>query len=344
MLSDLLTLAVEVMFIHRKIDEIKPRGSWVSRLRQIAVYAVETTASNDFSSSKGSEHSEQMKQRALTDILPSLFEIATSYENHVVEFGLFEGSGKVDPGTGKQHTWQAISRPARKPLARKRARRNTVHERELIDCDRSAEKSSPDDSRSDKPKAASSTTQLETSSPRAPTGASEQVVASNGSHASIERQQGPLSQSSLATTASSLNYSKDPHLLDEAKTSLHGSHSAYYGLKTGVKEAMEGTQAQTQTPYKIFPHSFHPAYDGFGTHFKTPTTQPVEWMGGLPSVWQSPAEHQNMFSTHPQDYNGMGYRSQLEILTMPEPCYSLSEYGMTRPIYDGHAYTSLEPC
>jgi hypothetical protein len=157
MLSDLLTLAVEVMFIHRKIDEIeiKRTKSWMSRLCHIAQYAVETMAPENFSSSKGSAHSDQMRQRALTAILPSLFEIATSYENHIVECGLFEGSGKVDPGTGKQHTWQAIPRPARQRSAPKRMR-----------SDGSAGESSPDGLRSDKPRAASPTAQTETSSPR----------------------------------------------------------------------------------------------------------------------------------------------------------------------------------
>jgi hypothetical protein len=358
-LSDLLTLAVEVMFIHRKIDEIKRRGLWLSRLCQIAVYAVETTAPNDFSSSKGSEHSEQMKQRALTDILPSLFEIATSYENHVVKFGLFEGSRKVDPGTGKQHTWQAIPRPARKLLARKRARGNRVDGRELTYCDGSAEESSPDDSRSDRPRAASSTAQFETSSPRAPTGASKQVVASNGSHASIGRQQGPPPQSILPTTTSSSNYSKDSHLLHKAEIPLHGSHSAYHGRKMGiegqafqtaeqsvvsfsdplmsipdVKGAMEGTQAQTQTPYEISPHGSHLLYDGFGTDFKGPTTQPIGWsgsevsysMGGLPYF--------------PGNWNPCLIYSKYHVNDIGYGCGPGTCYGS----FDGSTYTSLEPC
>jgi hypothetical protein len=140
--ADLLTLAVEVMFIHRKIDEIKRRGSWVSRLRQIAVYAVETTAPDNFSSSKGSEHSEQMRQRALTAILPSLFEVAMSYEDHIIQYGLFEGSGKEDAGAGSHHTWQPIPRPARQPLYRKRVRSGKAYARRL-ECDGSADESSP---------------------------------------------------------------------------------------------------------------------------------------------------------------------------------------------------------
>jgi hypothetical protein len=140
------------MFVHRKIDEIKRvdemkrRGSWVKRLRQVAVYGVETTAPDNFSSSKGSEHSEQMRQRALTAILPSLFEVAQSYEDHIAQYDLYEGSGNVDPGKGKQHTWQPIPRPARQLLYRKRARRTARSAREQSDCDASADETGPDES------------------------------------------------------------------------------------------------------------------------------------------------------------------------------------------------------
>jgi hypothetical protein len=177
------------MFIHRKIDEIKPRGSWVSDLRQDAVNFVETTPPQNLTSSKSFEQVDRIRQRALKAVLPSLFEVVKSYEDHVIQQGLFEGSEKVDLGKGKHHTWQAIPRLARQSLHRKRMR-----------SDGSAEDSSSDDSGLDKPKAASPTAQLETSSPRAPTGASKQVFASNGSHAFIERQQGPPSRSSLAQT------------------------------------------------------------------------------------------------------------------------------------------------
>jgi hypothetical protein len=307
------------MFIHRKIDEIKPRGSWMSSLRQNTLCFVEKAALYNFSLSRSSELIEKIRQCILTAILPNLFEVATSYENHVVEFGLFEGSGKVDPGTGKHHAWQAISRPGRKRPARKRARGNTVHERELTDCDGSAEVSSPGDSRSDKPKAASPTVQVETSSPRAPTGASKQIIASNGSHASIERQQGLPSQSSLATTASSLKYSKDSHLLGEAKIPLHGSHSAYYDLKMGVKEAMERTPAQTQTPYGILPHGSHLAPVGWGGGEVSYST------GGLPY----PAENWNLPIYSLYHVNDIGYRCE------PGTCYGP---------FDGSTYTFAEPC
>jgi hypothetical protein len=310
------------MFIHRKIDKIKPRGSWVSSLRQNTVYFVEKAAPHSFSSSGSSELIEKIRQCILTAILPSLFEVATSYEDHIVQQGPFEGSRKRDPRTGKQHTWQAISRPAGKPLARKRARGNRVYERELTDCDGSAEESSPGDSSSDKPKAASPTVQLETSSPRAPTGASKQVVASNGSHASIERQQGPPSQSSLATTASSPNHSKGQAFQTDSLIST-----------LDIKKAIERTPAQTQSSYEIPPHGSHLAYDGFGTDFEGSTTQPVGWcgsevsysMGGLPYF--------------PGNWNPCLIYSQYHVIDgygcEPGTCYGL---------FDGSTYTSLEPC
>jgi hypothetical protein len=310
------------MFIHRKIDEIKPRGSWVSDLWQDALRFVKSTSSRSLTSSQSFKHVERMRQRALKAVLSSLFEVVKSYEDHVIQQDLFEGSEKVDLGKGKYHTWQAIPRLARQSLLCKRMR-----------SDGSAEESSSDDSRSDKPKAASSTTQLETSSPQAPTGASNQIVASNGSHGSIERQQGPPSQSSLATTASSLNYSKDSHPLSKAEIPLHGSHSAYYGLKMGIKEAMEGAQAQTQTPYEILPHGPRLTYDGFATNFEGSPTQSVRSngsevlysMGGLPyltGIW-------NPRLTYSKYHVIDGCRCE------PGTCYGS---------FDGSTYTSLDLC
>jgi hypothetical protein len=336
------------MLIHRKIDEIKPRGSWVSDLQQNAVNFVETTLPQTLTSSQSFEHVDHMRQRALKAVLPSLFEVVKSYEDYVIQQGLFEGSEKVDLGKGKYHTWQAIPQLARQSLYRKRMR-----------SDRSAKESSLDDSRSDRPRAASSTAQFETSSPRAPTGTSKQVVASNSSHASIECQQGPPPQSILPTITSSSNYSKDSHLLHKAEIPLHGSHSAYHGLKMGiegqafqtaeqsvvsfsdplmsipdVKGAMEGTQAQTQTPYEISPHGSHLPYDGFGTDFKGPTTQPVGWsgsevsysMGGLPYL---PGNWNPCLIYSEYHFNDIGYGCE------PGTCYGL---------FDGSTYTSLEPC
>lgn len=103
------------MLVHRKIDEIKRKGgSWISKLRDVAKFTVRTTSADHFSNSKGAIHSEQMKKRALEQILPSIFDVAQAYEDHIMQYSLFEGSGNVDPGRGKHHTWKLIPRPARR--------------------------------------------------------------------------------------------------------------------------------------------------------------------------------------------------------------------------------------
>ncbi|KAJ8107123.1 hypothetical protein OPT61_g9083 [Boeremia exigua] len=121
--DDLSTLAVEMMLIHRKIDEVKRKGAWVAKLRDVANFTVQTTSADNFSSSKGTDHSEEMKKRAIEQVLPSIFDVAQAYEDHIVQYNLFEGSGSVDPGRGKHHTWKPIPRPIRRPSA-KRPRRS----------------------------------------------------------------------------------------------------------------------------------------------------------------------------------------------------------------------------
>lgn len=61
-----------------------------------------------------------MKARAINEILPSLFDIAQAYEDHVIRCSVFEGLGKTDPGDGTHHSWQAIAKPTRRVCAKKR--------------------------------------------------------------------------------------------------------------------------------------------------------------------------------------------------------------------------------
>ncbi|KAJ4329525.1 hypothetical protein N0V87_010765, partial [Didymella glomerata] len=51
----------------------------------------------NFSSSKDDTRNEEMKKRALEKILPSIFEVAQTYEDHIMQYELFEGSGNTDP-------------------------------------------------------------------------------------------------------------------------------------------------------------------------------------------------------------------------------------------------------
>ena len=125
MLLELSTLAVEIMLVHRKVDEMKRKGSWITQLRDFAKFTIQTTSADHFSSSKGTAHSEEMKERAQERILPSIFDVARLYENHIMQYSLYEGSGNVDLGKGIYHTWKPIPRPARQVQRRKRPRRVT---------------------------------------------------------------------------------------------------------------------------------------------------------------------------------------------------------------------------
>ncbi|KAF2625011.1 hypothetical protein BU25DRAFT_493300 [Macroventuria anomochaeta] len=113
--SELFTLAVEIMMVHRKVDVIKRR--------------------------KGPKHSQEMKKIALNEILPSIFDIAQSYKDHIVQYNLFEGSGNADPGRGKHHTWKPISKPVRE-LRGKRQRRTVA---DHLDLEASGDRSKPVD-------------------------------------------------------------------------------------------------------------------------------------------------------------------------------------------------------
>ncbi|CAO2649550.1 Nn.00g069350.m01.CDS01 [Neocucurbitaria sp. VM-36] len=143
----LQTLAIDVMLQHREIDEVKRKGSWVAKLRQAAQCAVEMTTSELFSSSKRAEFSELMKERALDFILPSLFDVAQSYEDHIAQYDLYDGAGNTDPGQGRYVTWHAASKPPRQILQRKRVRRSKMPQTTIVNRngDASADETEVDD-------------------------------------------------------------------------------------------------------------------------------------------------------------------------------------------------------
>ncbi|KAF2031367.1 hypothetical protein EK21DRAFT_88081 [Setomelanomma holmii] len=124
----LLTLAVEVMLQHRDtpIDRIKRRSPWTSKLRQIAEYHVETTAPEHFSSSKSAVFSRLMKDRAVTSILPSLFEASQSYEDFIFQHDLWKYENDNEIPKGKSLTWQPVPRPPKQTSQRKRVRKIMV--------------------------------------------------------------------------------------------------------------------------------------------------------------------------------------------------------------------------
>ncbi|KAF9728591.1 hypothetical protein PMIN01_13419 [Paraphaeosphaeria minitans] len=113
-LHHLVPLAVDIMLIHRRIDEEVGKHkhtSWTRLLETDAVYLISSKDEERFSSSRGAKFNIAMKKRALEAILPSIFNIAKSHEEYVAQYNLYEGSGNEDPGCGEQVTWQAIPKP-----------------------------------------------------------------------------------------------------------------------------------------------------------------------------------------------------------------------------------------
>lgn len=122
------------MLVHRKVDDVKRKNPWIIQLKTVAECAVKMTPVANFSSSKDDTRNEEMKKRALEKILPSIFEVAQTYEDHIMQYELFEGSGNTDPGRGVRHTWKPIPGPViqQKPkrprrTARSKRAQDTVH-------------------------------------------------------------------------------------------------------------------------------------------------------------------------------------------------------------------------
>ena len=126
---------------------MKRWGSWITKLREVARFTIQTTSADHFSSSKGTAHSEEMKKRAQERILPSIFDVAQSYEDHITQYSLFEGTGNVDPGRGKHHTWKPIPRPARPQPAKRPRRTNRCSPESVREAlyEASGEDTEPDD-------------------------------------------------------------------------------------------------------------------------------------------------------------------------------------------------------
>jgi hypothetical protein len=103
------------MLVHRQVDEQcgKRKKPWIPQLRGQAVYIVDSIPTETFSSSKEDFFNDSMKDRALQEILPSLFDIAEAHEDYVTQYELFEGSGNADPLKGKHVTWKRCPRPYR---------------------------------------------------------------------------------------------------------------------------------------------------------------------------------------------------------------------------------------
>ncbi|KAF1915361.1 hypothetical protein BDU57DRAFT_539723 [Ampelomyces quisqualis] len=128
----LLTLAVDILLQHRDTpaDEFKRRMAWTHKLRRIAELEVEMTPAEAYSSSRNLDFSTAMKNRAEEKILPSLFDVSQSYEDHVNQYELWNYENMTKAPRGKSITWHFIPKPPKsqgnrikrqRPAERKRA-------------------------------------------------------------------------------------------------------------------------------------------------------------------------------------------------------------------------------
>lgn len=109
------------MLQHRASDKPKRRGSWVVQLQESTQYIIERAALEQFSSTSNIAYNEKMRNCNVDKILPSMFETARLYEDHITRYDLYEEYGTLDPGTGPHISWQAASLPTRLRTQRKRA-------------------------------------------------------------------------------------------------------------------------------------------------------------------------------------------------------------------------------
>jgi hypothetical protein len=110
---------------HRNIaiDEVKrAQGSWTTKLEQVANYEIDLTPPEQYSSSRNFEFSKQMKDRAVEEILPSLFEVSRTYEDYVLQHSLWTYEDLSTAPRGQEITWQFVPRPPKQVCNRKRLR------------------------------------------------------------------------------------------------------------------------------------------------------------------------------------------------------------------------------
>jgi hypothetical protein len=150
----LLTLAVEIMLQHRDmpVDDLKRQRPWTHKLRRVAEVEVEMTPAEQYSSSRNPAFSAAMKKRAEEEILPSLFDVSQSYEDHVNHYLLWTYKDMRKAPQGRTITWQFIPRPS-KLLSRVKRPRPALRIKEepkepaveCIDDDSSGNETVPDD-------------------------------------------------------------------------------------------------------------------------------------------------------------------------------------------------------
>ncbi|KAF2994565.1 hypothetical protein E8E13_000117 [Curvularia kusanoi] len=315
----------EPSHLKKNVDEMKRKEPWINKLRNVAKFTIQTTSADHFSSSKEGAHSEEMKKRAQEQILPSIFDVAQSYEDHVMQYSLFEGSGNVDSGRGKHHTWKPIPRPARRTTCSKRARRTSTrradHAQEAT-YEASDEETEPDDITINVAESS-----LPALSPRPTTAVSQNIVHTPGSDGNFPKicrvdesvlTSGPCTPASaqgdcqMYRTASTPNSSFDQ--------SMHGLHleedldmkplSRTPSVHGDMKPLMHTTPLQgNMQPYHGVPYNQPMQYPPSSAGFSTQMYQPQEaYTTSTPSTYaQATPTFVNPFSMYSAPSPVMGY-------------------------------------
>ncbi|KAJ4331018.1 hypothetical protein N0V95_009963 [Ascochyta clinopodiicola] len=334
--SELSTLAVEMMLVHREIDEIKRKSSWISKLRDVAEFTIQTTSADHFSSSKGAAHSEEMMKRALDQILPSVFDVAQTYEDHIMQYNLFEGSGNADPGRGKHHTWKPIPRPTRRPLT-KRPRRAVAYdlnaEQETI-CEASGNETEPDDTMVRLTKIGPGLSRA-APSPRPLTAHSQTEVQPRRQSATAENN--CHQEWNLGTTVSASGPCSPTMSQDDCKAhcsastpnssfdqSLHGLHLEEEELDMKADARSMSDHGCMQPPYNMTPYSQPVAYPAVPSSFDEQTYQPSNNYAN-----QAPPRFTE---------NGATFVNPFTMFNAPPPPMDYTQYAPPMPSANGYLY------
>ncbi|KAF2623938.1 hypothetical protein BU25DRAFT_461448 [Macroventuria anomochaeta] len=334
--SDLSTLAVEMMLVHREIDEVKRKGSWITKLRDVAKFTVQTTSADHFSSSKGAAHSEEMKKRALEQILPSIFDVAQAYEDHIMQYSLFEGSGNADPGRGKHHTWKPIPRPVRRQQP-KRPRRTVKGRPDTVQetiCEASGDETEPDDTMTrlarvphglpqaaPSPRPMTAHSQPEIQTPR-------QFTIADDSHRQTWKADTPASISGPCTPATSQDDSKMHRTASTPNSSfdqsLHGLHLGEEDLNLKPHARTMSDNGTMHPPYNMVPYNQPVQYPAAPTGFSGQAYQPTD-------NYPNPAP-----SSFPQ--NGPTFINPFTMFNAPPPPISYTQYASPMSTANGFPY------
>lgn len=315
---------------------MKRQGAWINKLRDVAKFTIQTTSADHFSSSKGAAHSEEMKKRALDLILPSVFDVAQSYEDHIMQYSLFEGSGNVDPGRGKHHTWKSIPRPARRqPLKRPRRAvgRSSVAPQESI-CEASGDETEPDDTMArlatiphglpyiaPSPRPSTAQSQPSINTPRQSATAGDNFV-----------QAWKLGSPVSTTSPCPPTPSQDDYKMQRTASTPNSSFDqSLHGLHLGEEELEANASARTICEKSTMPPSYN----------MVTYSQPVPYPAAQTSFEGQTYPSTNKYSDSgppPFAQNGTAFINPFTMFNTPTPPVSYTQYGSPMPTPNGYMY------